>query len=126
MPKYSEKSQASLSTCHEDLRKIFNQVIKVMDVTILEGHRTQANQTKAFEEGKSRAMWPMSKHNELPSMAVDVAPYPIDWDDRERFFRLAGLVQGIASQMGIEVNWGGDWSFFDGPHFELPKRKKVR
>ena len=126
MPNYSEQSLAKLSTCHEDLRKIFNEVIKVMDVTILEGHRTQDKQQKAFEEGKSRAMWPMSKHNKYPSNAVDVAPYPIDWDDRERFFRLAGLVQGIASQMGIEVNWGGDWSFFDGPHFELKNGPKTR
>jgi len=126
MPKYSEQSLARLSTCHEDLRKIFYEVIKVMDVTILEGHRTQDLQQKAFAEGKSRAMWPMSKHNKYPSLAVDVVPYPIDWDDREQFFRMAGIVQGIAKQMDIEVNWGGDWSFFDGPHFELPKPHKAR
>ena len=126
MYKYSEQSLARLSTCHEDLRKIFYEVIKVMDVTIIEGHRTQDQQKKVFEEGKSRAQWPMSKHNKYPSMAIDVAPYPIDWDDRERFFRLAGLVQGIAQQMGVEVNWGGDWSFFDGPHFELPNGTKVK
>ena len=126
MPHYSEQSLARLSTCEEDLRKIFYEVIKVMDVTILEGHRTQDLQQKAFNEGKSRAMWPMSKHNKHPSRAVDVAPYPIDWDDKERFYRLAGLVQGIAHQMGIEINWGGDWSFFDGPHFELKAKPKAR
>ena len=119
MPKYSETSQARLMTCHPDLRKIFNEVIKVMDVTILEGHRNQSKQKEVFDAGKSKAEWPYSKHNKLPSLAVDVAPYPIDWNDRERFFRLAGVVQGIASQMEIDVTWGGDWSFFDGPHFEL-------
>ena len=84
MPKYSERSQSRLMTCHPDLRKVMNEVIKVMDVSILEGHRNAAKQQEAFLAGKSKAQWPYSKHNKLPSMAVDVAPYPIDWDDRER------------------------------------------
>ena len=57
-----------------------------------------------------------------------LAPYPIDWNDKERFYFFAGYVKGIASQMGIELRWGGDWdsdnqlhdqTFMDLPHFEL-------
>ncbi len=61
-------------------------------------------------------------------MAVDIAPYPIDWKDHKRFYYLAGIVKGVASQMGIKVRWGGDWdsdndlndqSFMDLGHFEI-------
>jgi len=64
----------------------------------------------------------------LPSLAVDVAPYPIDWNDRERFCYFAGYVKGIAKSLGTELRWGGDWdrdtqvkdnNFDDLPHFEL-------
>jgi hypothetical protein len=75
-----------------------------------------------------RVQWPDSKHNQSPSMAVDVAPYPIDWADRERFNYFAGYVMGVASQHGIALRWGGDWNrdwkvrdnnFDDLPHYEL-------
>ena len=54
-------------------------------------------------------------------MAVDVAPYPIDWNDRERFFELAGFVQAFALGMNIKVQWGGHWKGKkqDLPHWEL-------
>ena len=32
-----------------------------------------------------------------PSRAVDVVPYPIDWDDRERFHLFAGFVIALLS-----------------------------
>ena len=61
-------------------------------------------------------------------MALDVCPYPIDWNDKDRFYNFAGLVKGIAISMDIKIRWGGDWdgdndlkdqTFFDLPHFEL-------
>lgn len=64
----------------------------------------------------------------MPSNAVDIAPYPIDWNDRERFTYLAGHVKMAAHMLGIKVTWGGDWNnnnevkdnnFDDLPHFEL-------
>ena len=73
-------------------------------------------------------LYPNSKHNKLPSKAVDVAPYPIDWNDPDRFYHFAGYVRGIAEGMGIKIRWGGDWNgnfdlkdqnFYDLPHFEL-------
>lgn len=130
MPKYSRKSKERLSTCHEDLQKIFNEVIKHWDCTILEGHRTKETQDEYFRTGRSKLEWPNSKHNSKPSLAVDVAPWPIDWNDRERFIHFAGFVKGVANGMGIEIRCGADWngdgrfteSFFDAPHFELVQR----
>ena len=69
-------------------------------------------------------------HNASPSRAADVVPYPVDWDDRERFHLFAGFVLGIAQSMEINIRWGGDWNknfdvddnqFDDFPHFELLK-----
>jgi len=128
MPSFSVASRAQLASCHPDLQRLFNEVIKHHDCKVLEGHRNKEAQNRAFAEGKSKLKWPNGNHNKYPSMAVDVAPYPVDWNDPTRFYYFAGFVFGIASQMGIKLRWGGDWdgdlnfknqTFFDLPHFEL-------
>ena len=128
MPKFGKRSKNALHSCDERLIKVFDEVIKTVDCSVLEGHRGQSKQDKYYEEGKSKVKYPSGRHNKLPSMAVDVAPYPIDWDDRERFHLFAGFVLGIAKSMGINLRWGGDWNqnwfvddnkFDDFPHFEL-------
>ena len=128
MAKFGSKSRARLATCHEDLQKVFNEVIKTVDCSILEGHRDERTQDKYYKEGKSKVRYPMGRHNSKPSRAVDAVPYPIDWKDRERFHLFGGFVLGVANRMGITLRWGGDWNgnfrvddnnFDDLPHFEL-------
>ena len=128
MPKFGKRSKNALSSCDERLIKVFDEVIKTVDCSVLEGHRGQSKQDKFYEEGKSKVKYPSGRHNKLPSMAVDVVTYPIDWNDRERFHLFAGFVLGIAKSMGINLRWGGDWNqnwfvddnkFDDFPHFEL-------
>lgn len=128
MPIFSKRSIDALSTAHPDLQRLFAKVIQHVDCIVLEGHRGKAAQNKAVAEGKSKTPWPTSKHNGYPSLAVDVAPYPLSWTDTVRFYYFAGFVKGVASQMGIEIRWGGDWDsdndfrdqkFMDLPHFEL-------
>ncbi len=128
LPHFSKTSQRRLATCDERLQRIFNTVIQRYDCSVLEGHRGKESQEKAFREGKSKARFGQSKHNPFPSRAVDVAPYPIDWNDREYFCHFAGYVKAVADTMGIRIRWGGDWnmnnrstdeSFSDMPHFEL-------
>lgn len=125
---YSQRSLDRLATCDTRLQRVFHAVIRVVDCTILCGHRGQAEQDEAFRAGKSKVRWPHGKHNSLPSMAVDAAPYPIDWEDRERATLFAGFVLGVAREMGIRLRWGGDWNgdwqvkdnaFDDLWHFEL-------
>jgi len=103
MPNYSLKSQAALATCHPDLIKVFNEVIKHFDCVILEGHRDEEAQNKAFNEGKSKLKWPHGKHNQKPSLAVDVVPFPIDWNDLNRIRYFAGYVMGVAATLGVEM-----------------------
>ena len=128
MPTFSDTSKGRLRTCEEDLLRLFLAVVEGFDCTIITGHRNQADQDKAVDEGKSQLKWPTGNHNAEPSRAVDVAPYPIDWDDRERFTLFAGYVLGIAKGLGIKIRWGGDWDgdyqvkdnkFDDLVHFEL-------
>ena len=128
MPKFGRKSKERLSTCDSKLQKVFNEVIKHVDCSVLEGHREKDRQNKLFKEGKTKVKYPDGRHNRQPSSAVDVTPYPVDWKDRERQTLFAGFVIGVASQMGINLRWGGDWDqdfqvvdnrFDDFPHFEL-------
>ena len=130
MPSFGSKSRQQLQTCNSDLQKVFNEVIRYVDCSVLEGHRDERTQDRLFEEGKTKVQYPMGRHNSNPSRAVDVVPYPVDWNDRERFHLFAGFVLGIARSMGIKLRWGGDWNmnfevddnkFDDFPHFELRK-----
>lgn len=128
MPKFSKRSKNKLETCDSRLQNLFNEVIQYFDCSILCGHRGEDEQNEAFHAGRSKLMFPESKHNSEPSQAVDVAPYPIEWDNKERFYYFAGIVKGIALKLNIPIRWGGDWdsdtrvkdqTFFDLPHFEI-------
>lgn len=128
MNKFSKTSATRLATCHPDLVSVLTRVLELCDCSILCGHRNEEEQNAAFLNGKSQVQYPNGKHNTLPSRAVDVAPYPIDWNDRERFSYFAGLVIGVGASMGIAIRWGGDWDgdfdlkdnhFDDLVHFEL-------
>ena len=128
MPHFGKTSKKRLSTCDDRLQKVFNEVIKHVDCSVLEGHREKDRQNKLYEEGKTKVKYPNGRHNRQPSSAVDVTPYPVDWKDRERQTLFAGFVIGVASQMNINLRWGGDWDqdfqvvdnrFDDFPHFEL-------
>lgn len=128
MPKFGRTSRNNLSTCHPDLQRLFNEIIKYYDCSVLCGHRSKEEQDKAFHEGRSKVQWPNSKHNGMPSKAADVAPYPIDWNDTKRFYMFVGIVRGFAANMGINIRCGADWdgdmevkdqNFHDLPHFEL-------
>lgn len=119
-------STKALGTAHPKLQRLILEVDKrlskrrLIDLTVVCGHRGQAEQEKAFAEHKSTKHWPDSKHNTLPSNAVDVAPYPTDWNDRESFALLAGYILAVANDLDIEVDVGALWKKFpDLPHVEL-------
>ncbi len=136
MPVFSRQSLGRLNTCDQRLQDILNEAIKIVDITILEGHRGQAKQNEAFASGHSKLKWPNGKHNALPSRAVDIAPYfpdvKIDWKDLIAFGRVMGVIQAIAHSKGVKLRFGLDWdgdfksvdsdpdeNFMDAPHVEL-------
>lgn len=117
---YSKSSLDKLATCDVRLQKVFSIVAQVMDCTIICGHREEEEQNRAYAIGKSQLQYPDSTHNSKPSKGVDAAPYPIDWNGINDFYKLAGLVLGIAECLGIKIKWGGDFkSLKDYCHFEI-------
>lgn len=130
MPKFSQRSKNNLKNVHPILVEIVEEAIKHVDFTILEGVRDLERQKELVATGKSKTM--NSKHliddDTGYGMALDVAPWPINWNDREAFAHLAGILRGIALMKGVDLRCGVDWdgdlnvaehSFFDGPHVEL-------
>ena len=124
MYKLGKKSQERLRGVNSQLVNILFELVKIMDITVIEGIRTQERQDKLVAEGKSKTKF--SKH--ITGQAVDLAPYPIDWEDRDRFHYMGGMARGIAQQMGYKIRWGGDWdsdgetkdnNFDDLVHIEL-------
>ena len=129
---FSKTSQARLDTCHDDLQVLARAVIAEQDCTVICGHRNKYAQEAAVLMGNSKLNWPESRHNASPSMAIDLGPYPLDWDDLDGIITFAHLVMDIAGRlhesgdMTHKIRWGGDWNmdgvidrFFDGVHFEL-------
>lgn len=127
---FGKRSLRCLSECHPDLQKVANHAIKHggMDFAVYCGHRNEADQNRAKAEGKSRLSFPHSKHNKFPSHAFDAAPYPIDWNDIERFKKLGEIMLASARAVGVQIRWGGDFNMdgdkttrdaWDKPHFEL-------
>ena len=126
---FSPESEKQLATCHVDLQKVFRKVIQYWDCQVLEGKRSEAQQKINVGTGASKTL--DSKHVypiNLPSLAVDVVPYPVKWKDYQRFYAFGGFVIGVAHSMDIILRWGGDWNsnrefsdqtFNDLPHFEL-------
>lgn len=129
---FGTRSKRELLTCHEKLQKILNDAIAIYDFSILCGHRGKAAQNKAFENGFSKVKFPDSEHNYTISRAIDIAPWPIDWEDENRYYFLAGIMMSVAKEMDIGIIWGGDWDrdndfndqeFMDIGHFELAREE---
>lgn len=139
MYKWSPHSLRHRSTCHVDLQRLFDEVLKEVDCRYECGHRNKAKQNRSYDLGLSKVQWPDSKHNPLPSWAADVIPFPVIWPnlndgikkyslDLGRMYLFVGYVKGIAYELGIPVRAGADWdgdfiltdqTFHDLPHIEL-------
>ena len=128
MPAFSARSRKNLDSRDPRLAEVFDEVIRYFDCSVICGYRGQEEQEAVFHRGTSKAQWPESKHNQQPSLAADVIPYPVDWEDREQMAHLAGFVIGIGKLKGYNIRWGGDFaqdrkssdsSFFDGAHYEI-------
>lgn len=122
MYRYGRTSTMHLDTLEPELRQLFVDLLalEVCDITIISGRRGEEEQNRLYRENRSQLQFPESRHNGDPngpldaqgvpySLAVDAAPYPIRWKDRERATLFAGLVIGYARARGLALIWGGDW-----------------
>jgi peptidoglycan L-alanyl-D-glutamate endopeptidase CwlK len=152
MPSFSNSSKSQLASCDPKLQNIFNLLITVFDHSIITGHRGKEAQDKAIAQGASKTPWPNSKHNQKPSLATDVMPFPIKWRNKADLlkqlksqspevlellndilvlYHFAGMVKGVGLAQGTEIRWGGDWdgdfdfrdqTFDDVPHYEVKQK----
>lgn len=113
MAYFGGRSKAALATCHVDMRRVSEDIIKWYDHSIIWGHRDEETQNEMYNRVPrvTKARWPDSKHNELPSLAIDFAPWPLLYEaPEEDFCVIAGAYMFRGYELGIEVGWGGDWN----------------
>ncbi|MEY0950281.1 M15 family metallopeptidase [Providencia manganoxydans] len=118
---FSKRSEENLRGVHPDLVKVIRRALELttIDFMVIEGKRNEARQRDLVASGKSQTM--NSRH--LTGHAVDCAPLvnrEIPWKDWSKFKLVADAVLQAGKELGIDVEWGGNWkSFKDGPHFQL-------
>jgi peptidoglycan L-alanyl-D-glutamate endopeptidase CwlK len=120
--KLGTRSLQNLSGVHPDLVAVVKRAIQItpQDFTVIEGVRNIERQRQLVAKGASKTM--NSRH--ITGHAVDMVPWPVDWNDLERFKVVSEAMKDAAEELNIPIVWGGDWkSFYDGPHFEIPRGK---
>lgn len=128
MATFSSRSLRARAELHPKLQAIVDDAIKSIDFVILDAQRGRAEQEKAFKAGNSKAHFGQSAHNYVPAVALDLCPFPIDFNDAAKFRDIAKVVMASAKKLDIPLRWGGDWDmdgdwkderFLDWGHFEL-------
>lgn len=102
-----------------------------IDFMVLEGKRTLQRQQELFDQGRKTpgkiVTWTMkSKH--IDGLAVDLVPFPVDWNDTRKFDQIAKAMFAAGKELGVTIRWGADWDMdgnyrekgeYDSPHFEI-------
>lgn len=127
---FSNRSLKNLLGVHPDLIKVCWRAIEIttQDFSIIEGRRSEERQKELYAKGKSKTL--NSRH--LSGHAVDLAPFPFDGDvdedrilnihDWDQYYPIAEAMKQAAAELGVALEWGGDWTTFkDGPHFQLSR-----
>lgn len=89
---------------------------------VLVGHRDQMEQHQAFINGASKLQWPRSKHNKVPSEAVDIRP--LGKPSTADYLEMCRRVEEIAKRLGIKIKLGRDFGFKQYEHLELHDKHK--
>ena len=147
----SQKSLGRLNGVDERLQRVVKRAIELskQDFMVLEGVRTRQQCMTNYGKGRTIAQcvakgvpaqyanpkaakvtWlndPFaSKH--VTGKAVDLVPYPVDWNDLKKFDAIAKAMLQAAKKLGVAVRWGADWDGdgkprergeSDSPHFEV-------
>ena len=136
---FSERSLNNLKGVHPKLVAVVKRALELspIDFTVLEGVRSQARQDELWAQGRTKpgavVTWVQTSGThgiqaDGYGHAVDLAPYPIDWNNFERFDQLANVMFAAAKELDVKIRWGGDWDMdkiihergeSDSPHYEL-------
>lgn len=131
---FSSASLAALAKCHPHLQAIAQAAIREIDFKVLDSTRGRDAQERAFNGGFAKVHFGDSAHNYVPAIAFDLFPAPYDWNDKEAFRRLYGVIMPLPQKLGLKgldgktlllrpgIDWNMDGNFSDGwdmPHYEL-------
>lgn len=106
---------------HPDLQRLLAELKKELNFEIVAGHRNESEQLQAFISGKSAHTWPRSKHNKLPSEAVDIK---LPNEAIENYMDFCKRAEVIAQKLGIKIKLGRDFGFKQYGHLELHDKHK--
>lgn len=150
------RSKQRLIGVHPRLVAVVERAIQIskVDFTVLEGVRSYERQRELYGQGRTKAecvaagvperyaqpkmqkvTWTLvSNHFKKPSgfgHAVDLAPFPIDWEGPVKFPKFDAIADAMfaaAKEKGERIRWGADWDMdgkprergeTDSPHFEI-------
>lgn len=134
---FDKASKQQLDGAHPLLQRLLVEARKRIAFTIMDSQRGRKAQDAAYKAGHSKATFGNSAHNYTPAVAVDLAPVPLNWNNRQSFIDLWNVIgyynpstkvgKGLAKDMAIPLRWGGDWNMngkwtddgWDFPHYEL-------
>ena len=120
----SVRSNWNLNGVHKDLVAVVDRAIQIttVDFAVIEGVRSPEKQKQLFESGASQTL--NSRH--ITGHAVDLAAWAageIRWD-WPLYPKIATAMKQAATELGVAIEWGGDWKTFkDGPHFQLRRKE---
>ena len=133
MPVLGPKSREKLTGAHPDMVRVVERAIEItkQDFSVLEGVRTAERQRELYAQGRTKpgriVTWTLrSRH--LTGRAVDLVPYPLDWNTAAKFDAIYDAMMAAAKELKVEIRSGMDWDRdgrkreakeTDSPHFEL-------
>lgn len=119
------RSKRNLQGVNKDLVRVVEKAIEYtkQDFTVIDGLRTRGEQRRFVALGVSKTM--NSRH--LTGHAVDIIPHPIpsDWSEysKSQWKEISIAMKRAAKELGVDLEWGGDWkSFVDKPHYQLSRK----
>ncbi len=116
---FSARSITNLAGVHQDLVQITTRALELSphDFAITSGVRTPEQQKALYDSGIS----PVKNSRHLYGYAVDIGVWignDITWDIKH-YKTVSRAFKQAAAELGISIEWGGDWDSVDGVHFEL-------
>lgn len=132
--------EAQLATVHPDLVRVMRETVSRLpfDCIVIYGTRTIQEQQALYAQGRTKpgkrvtnidGVTKKSRHNYLPSLAIDVAPFSViatgRWKETPavmaEFAEIGRTAQAVAKELGVtDFEWGGAWARFkDLPHHQL-------
>lgn len=115
----SKKSESRLVGVHPDLVAVVRRAIEIteVDFSVGEGLRTIERQKELVAKGASQTM----KSRHLTGHAVDlyaIVDGTVSWEWKY-YAKISEAVLKASKELGVDVEWGGNWKMKDGPHFQL-------